>query len=199
MSLIDKARKRTTTSRAKKKGTGKRGRKPTKYLEWHEVKAIIQLVYETRINAVVDIKPPFEIEGDMPRKQFIQDFTRRLFQALKRRGQKVIAATIYEKGGPNDAPLHAHVLIRIEPKNRDVLERFADLPVIRCEWLDTVADARAKAKYRTKQRRPLSPEFEAVNGHTYQKDVKPVPGVKLSLTRAAKALMADLEQRKMAA
>jgi hypothetical protein len=118
------------------------------------------------------------------RKRFIHGKLAHVGQALKRKGYQHIGLTVFEHGGPNGNDLHAHQLIVLPTGGERIIGAYIDDLIVDLRAI--APDERHKvADYISKQRRPLSPDFEADNGHRYETDVKPVPGKKLSFTKAA--------------
>jgi hypothetical protein len=109
-----------------------------------------------------------------------------IIQAIGGRGKvprqpDVPAVTVYEKR-PGSV-LHAHMLAHVAPGN-DALARKSDGHVV-----SSRPAVPSDAGYLTKQRLPLSPEFEATTTHKRQASVK-IPGPRLSFNADAVALMA---------
>lgn len=167
---------------------GRGGYQPTKYLSWDNVKDAKYLTMKYRLNVSLDIMPP---EGtDIERKRYIAKKVAHIAEAIKRRrGKAPITVIVFEKGGPQNRSLHGHVLMRVERRDYDIIDRKADGVIIKAAFLNTAAAREAKANYITKQRRPLSPDFEARQQHRYERNPAPVPGKRISFCKYAKALL----------
>ncbi|MEW9838359.1 hypothetical protein [Mesorhizobium marinum] len=126
--------------------------------------------------------------SDQQRKRWCVDVVRKLGQSLKRRGRPLIGVTTYEKSSA--VSLHGHHMCRLDVRDFDLLDRYSDETVVarsfaRSRLAQVVA-------YRTKQRLPLSPAFEAVTNHQRQKGA-PIRGRRASFTAAARELLASLQ------
>jgi hypothetical protein len=126
----------------------------TKFLRWDDTKDIRLAVQEGKLNVKIDIYP---IEGtDLKRKQQIQYTVRKLCQSLKRRGQAIILyVLVYEHGGPKQRPLHAHLMVRVERKNLDIIEKMHS-EYSHCEIYQTARERERSARYICKQRKSLN-------------------------------------------
>lgn len=170
----------------------KGGWQPTTRIPWADVKDALFLVSRCHLNVSFDIMPPSG--SDSERKRFIQQRVAHLMEAIKRRrGQNPIGFYAYEKGGPNGRDLHGHLMLRVEHADFDIVERVADGIIIDATFLATPAAREAKASYITKQRQVLAPDFEARIKHRYEANPAPVPGKRISFTKAAQAVL--LERR----
>lgn len=128
-------------------------------MHWSEKRLIHELAYRGWINLALDVHPPEGFEGsEQERKRWCHGVIRKFGQALKRRGQKWVAVTVWEQD--EGSHLHAHHLCRVEPRNFDVVDRFEDGATLVSLRLNknNFGDA---IGYRTKQRLPLGDEIEA--------------------------------------
>jgi hypothetical protein len=205
--------KAATTKRRKrkaKKRTGKRrkgGWKPTRLLTTKEAREAVNFADDQRMNLALDFRPPDHIgDGDdSKRKRWIVQKLNRLFEALNRRLRRhdpshagTIAFTVFEKRAASDGKeavaLHAHCMLKVSRADRDVIERHCDGKILRAEWIEGPGSYKRrleKARYVTKQRQPVQPEYEALYRWYYDsKTSLPVPGKRISYTKAA---MAELE------
>lgn len=176
---------------SKKKG----GWGATKYLTWQQVKDVKYLVKEAKLNVCLHIMP--DTGDDKQRKRFIQKITAHIGQAIKRRGYEHCSVTVFEKGGPKNCDLHGHFMLHIDKANHDIIDRYADGKVIDVDHLPRPLDRDAMANYITKQRRPLSPDFEKQNRHRYEKEPAPIHGKRISFSKEAKAIL-DAQQAQSA-
>jgi hypothetical protein len=146
------------------------------------------------LNAFITIKADWRCSTDQERKRDLSRKIAHLGQAIKGRGRTprqthFVGVTAYEK--KLSGVLHAHMLVHVEDL------AFAE------EWADgdTINVKRAKPchlNYITKQRRPLSPDFEATCGHSRQRSEK-IIGARLSYSADAKALIAAQRSPEQAA
>ena len=155
--------------RAKKKSKTKRagGWRKTASLEWHEVKSInhglhVLAASGNATNVLVTISPSADIQDDAARKRLCYSLSARIGQYLRRHGHKFLALRVFEKaiGGK----LHLHMLVVVPSDCVARLHGMADGSVI-----DMRKAAKCHPNYLTKNRRPLSPEFERIVGHRRKK------------------------------
>jgi hypothetical protein len=161
-------------------------------LSWQEVKEIDSSVHELvgygcAPTHLVTIMP---MSGDASaRKRVCTRETAHLGQALKRHGRPHIGLTIFEH--PTGADLHAHHLVYAPLDERGTVERRHRPPEVHVE---RIRDLREVIDYVTKQRRRLSPEFEARIRRSWQR-TRLLPGKRWTVTGDARALLAESEQR----
>jgi hypothetical protein len=137
------------------------------------------------LNAFVTIKADKRCSTDQERKRDLSRKIAHLGQAIKGRGRTprqahFVGVTTYEK--KLSSVLHAHMLVHVE--DFAFAEQWADGDIIK------VIRARPRhLPYLTKQRLPLSPDFEATCRHRRQAGEK-IVGARLSFNADAKALIA---------
>ena len=136
------------------------------------------------LNAFVTIKADKRCSTDQERKRDLSRKIAHLGQAIKGRGRTprqahFVGVTTYEK--KRSGVLHAHVLVHVE--NFAFARQWADGDVT-----DVIRARADHLDYITKQRLPLSPDFEATLGHRRQPSEK-IAGVRLSFSADAKALI----------
>lgn len=153
-----------------------------KGLEWGVVKQISALAHDAQFNVRLDIMPPSGT--DAQRKRFISRKVAHLGQSLKRRGRNHVGVTVYEKRPGID--LHGHHLVRIEPKDLDLLQQYRDAIVKPLKF--SRREINDKVDYATKQRLPLSPEFEKNCSHQRQAG-SAIRGPRASYTAAARSII----------
>jgi hypothetical protein len=176
------------TKRRRRKKGGWRARAG---LTWAQVKEVFEFAKLARqagfpLNAFITIKANWRCSSDQERKRDISQKIAHLGQAIKGRGRAprqshFVGTTAYEK--ERNGVLHAHMLVHIEDF------AFAE----QCADGDIIQVKRAKPyhlDYITKQRLPLSPDFEAAHGHRRQPSER-IVGVRLSFSTDAKALIAS--------
>ena len=167
-------------------------------LTWAQVKEVFELAQLARragvpLNAFVTIKADKRCSTDQERKRDLSRKIAHLGQAIKGRGRTprqahFVGVTTYEK--KLSSVLHAHMLVHVE--DFAFAEQWADGDIIK------VIRARPRhLPYLTKQRLPLSPDFEATCGHRRQPSEK-IVGVRLSFSAGAKALIAAQRSRQSA-
>ena len=154
-------------------------------LRWGDVKAIYELAHQAgragyRLNHLVSIMP--ESGDDMERKRSCARIVGHLGQALKRHGRPHIGVTVYEKDGCAD--LHAHHLVHIPKSEKKLLAHLSERREIHIRRA-----ASTDVGYVTKQRLPLSPDFETRISHWRKKGAR-IPGKRWTATAAALALSA---------
>ena len=186
------ARRKTSRSgskrRADQKPRKRKGGWPTPTgLTWTQVKEITDLCHRLRsagypLNWFISIRPPDDIVSDAERKRDCYRRAGRLADKLRRRGVEVLAVRCFEK--PLYGKLHLHALVHVP---RHLQDEFAG-------WGDGTITHIKRAKlwhvgYVTKERHPLSPDFEKVTPHLRQKSA-PFRGQRWSLTPAARTLLA---------
>jgi hypothetical protein len=161
-------------------------------LWWDEVKEVFSFAeaaaWAGKPLSFVTVRPcDTALEADDTlRKRNLCNKAKDIIQAIGGRGKvprqpAVPAVTVYEKR-PGSF-LHAHMLAHVAPGN-DALARVSDGTIIRSR-----PAVPSDAGYLTKQRLPLSPEFEATTTHKRQASVK-IPGPRRSFNADAVALMA---------
>lgn len=176
----------------RKRKTKRKGGWPSRTgLNWGEVQQVFEFVKVARtarnpLTALVTINPGGD-DDDAGRKRFCSRKIAHLGQALRRRGQKHVGVTTFEK--EVNGKLHAHHLVHILPRNMDILQRMADGEII--HFRKSVPTDPA---YITKHRLPGSPEFEAYVGHKRRKGA-PIRGQRSHYTRAAKDLLKASHQK----
>lgn len=178
--------KRRGTSRRKDRGKKRKGgwRSPSG-LTWSEVKDISSVAHAARFNTFLDIMP---VSGtDQQRKRYCTLVVARLGQSLKRRGRQHVGITTYEKSSV--ASLHAHHMCRLEKRDWDLLTRY-DGEIVRADTFP-LSRVGQVVRYRTKQRLPLSPDFEKHTNHRRQRG-SPIRGRRASFTKAALTLLQAL-------
>jgi hypothetical protein len=145
------------------------------------------------LNTFFTVKPDRRCSTDQERKRDISKKIAHLEQAIKGRGRAprqihFVGVTVYEK--KRSGVLHAHLLVRVE--DFAFAKQWADGEIINVR--------RAKPyhlAYITKQRLPLSPNFEATCEHFRQAGEK-IVGVRLSFSADAKALIAAQRSKQSA-
>jgi hypothetical protein len=167
----------------------------TKGQTWAQVKEVFEFANLARqagfsLNAFITIKANWRCSTDQERKRDISRKIAHLGQAIKGRGRTprqvhLVGVTVYEK--ERNGVLHAHMLVHVED--------FAFTE----QWAvgDIIKVIRAKPRhlpYITKQRLPLSPDFEAGCGHRRQPGER-IVGVRLNFSADAKALIAAQRSR----
>ena len=183
------------TKRRKRKKGGWRARAG---LTWAQVKEVFEFAKLARqaglpLNAFLRSKPTRRCSTDQERKRDLSRKIAHLGQAIKGRGRTprqahFVGVTTYEK--KLSSVLHAHMLVHVE--DFAFAEQWADGDIIK------VIRARPRhLPYITKQRLPLSPDFEATCGHRRQPSEK-IVGVRLSFSAGAKALIAAQRSRQSA-
>jgi hypothetical protein len=178
--------KQRGTSRRTARRSRKGGWRSPSGLTWTEVKDISRLAHAADFNVYLDIMP---CEGsDQQRKRWCVDVVRKLGQSLKRRGRPHIGVTTFEKSSA--ASLHGHHICRIEKRDFDLLDRYSNETIVARSFVRSRLSQ--VVAYRTKQRLPLSPTFEAVTNHQRQKGA-PIRGRRASFTRAAREFLASLQ------
>jgi hypothetical protein len=158
-------------------------------LKWTQVKEVFEFAKLARqagfpLNAFFTIKADQRCSTDQERKRDISRKIAHLGQAIKGRCRAqrqihFVSVTVYEK--KPSGVLHAHLLVHVE--RFPFANQRADGEIINVK--------RAKPchlAYITKQRLPLSPNFEAVCRHFRQASEK-IVGVRLSFSTDAKALI----------
>jgi hypothetical protein len=170
------------------------------------VKQVSALDYLARraglIPVLVTIRAPKE-EPAAKGKRFIAKKLGHLGQSLQRdtrsrEGQPHIGMTVYEIG-PDEGHLHAHHMVYLTRRaDMKIVARWADMfePRRTGKQHDVTIHARPACStdiaYMTKQRLPLSPDFEANTAHR-RKPGGFIPGPRLTITRHFRA-MAALER-----
>jgi len=185
-------RNRPGTRQVRKRKSG--GWKALKGLRWKEVELIHVLVKKAAeagmpLNRFVSIRPTPSVlaKGDAFTKRWLCNKSKHVWQTV--RGRKVIrqpsvpCLTVYEKD--TGGALHCHQLVHQAQGNK-ALEGIGDGRVVNVKA--TMKDVHLG--YITKQRLPLSPEFEATTNHK-RKSSDPIRGVRMSLNRDAKCLLGE--------
>ena len=157
------------------------------HLAWADVKAIDDVVHEMARRGcapthLVTIMP--SAANDSSRKKECTRKIAHLGQALKRHGKPHMGVTVFER--PTHADLHAHHLIHTPRGEFSTVERFHWPPrvhVQRVRKLDGIVD------YLTKERRHLSPDFEARIKRRWARGQQ-VPGKRWTMTTQARELIA---------
>jgi hypothetical protein len=148
----------------------------------------------TPLNKFISLRTRDDRDGDALRKRDISRATAHLGQEIERRGQSHVGVTNYEKSP--SGRLHAHHLVYIAPSNDDIVVRWGG------RYCDDMADSDAAHAipaqpchigYVTKERLPLSPEFEAMTTHKRRAGAR-IPGPRFTMTAAAKGLFASKQQ-----
>lgn len=174
----------------KRKTARRRGPKGSTYLEWDQVKQVIEFAHQARtegtpLNTFVTIRAPQDV-SDAEGKRIISRRIAHLGQALKRRGYDHIGVTVYEKG-PH---LHAHHLVHVPPESVELATRWnegegSDVHVRKADWFAAI--------YVTKQRRWMGPEIEdkiaTRQGRRPWEKGAYIAGPRLTFTKAGKALI----------
>jgi hypothetical protein len=170
-----------TTQRHRSKG----GWRSRSGLAWSEVKDVTNVAHAARFNTYLDIMP---VAGtDQQRKRYCALVVARLGQSLKRRGRQHVGVTTYEKS--STASVHGHHMCRLERCDWDLLQRY-DGHIIRAGTFPLGRLGKV-VSYRTKQRLPLSPDFEERTNHRRQRGA-PIRGRRASFTNAARTLLQAL-------
>jgi hypothetical protein len=174
--------KAQTHAAAKRRG----GWPSSRSLSWDDVREIDGMVHELARcgfapTHFVTIMPPRGSASS--RKRECTREIAHLGQALKRHGKPHVGITIFEN--PTGADLHAHHLVHAPSAEHATIKRRQRLPdvhVRRIRKLDGVV------RYLTKERRHLSPDFEARIRHPWQR-CQLVPGKKWTMTSVARKLL----------
>ena len=187
------ARRKTSRSGSKRRAAQrlrkrKGGWPTTTGLTWTQVRQIDDLCHRLRsagypLNHLVTIQPPDDISSDAERKAYCYRRAGRLADKLRRRGVEVLAVRCFEK--PLYGKLHLHVLAHVPRHLQDEFSGWGDGTIIHIKPAKLL-----HVGYITKERHPLSPDFEKVTQHQRQKSA-PFRGQRWSLTPAAKALIAE--------
>ena len=180
----------TKSGNKKRKNRRKGGWKTRRGLNMQEVKRAHELNKLAKeaglpLNRFVSIHPPPEIlaRGDGKAKRWLSSRTSDVMRTVRRRSTprqaKVPCMTVYEKA--RGGSLHCHLLLH-EARGNSAIERIADGTII-----DVKTAVKKHIDYITKQRRPLSPEFEATTTHR-RKSSDPITGVLISFNEDARNL-----------
>jgi len=162
----------------------------TACFSWDEVKKIDNAIHELSRGGCgpthhITIMP---LTGNpSSRKRTCSREIAHLGQALKRHGESHVGITIFEN--PPNADLHAHHLVFVPHDEYATVERLHRPPEVHVERisnLDGIVD------YITKERRHLSPDFEAMIERRWERSL-PVPGKRWTMTTEAKELLARSE------
>jgi len=129
-------------------------------------------------------------EGLSESKRSLSNFISRVGQALHRHGHQHIGFTTFERERGHDY-IHAHHLFHVPREARNIVQRFADGDVVHLRQAH-----KKQCGYLTKQRQQMSPEYEkAIAGVLFHRQPGDyIPGTRLSVTKAAKALVPDIEK-----
>lgn len=159
-----------------------RGPRGTRHLSIEDVRRIEQFSRVAQnlnldLNWMLTVRVPADL-CNAQGKRHVHNITRTLFQALRRRGDPAIAATIYERRW-RTRDLHAHVLVHIPTRSTDLIEQRQDPPDLHVRQTNDKAVA-----YVTKERwaRPSGP------GYFYER-ADYIPGLRVSFTKEASALL----------
>lgn len=176
---------RKATGKKRKQKPKKRGPRGSKYLEWAQVKQVDHLAHVAKregyeLNRCITVRASKDV-SDAEGKREINRQLDRIGEGLKSRGQEWVAVWAYEK----DPYLHAHVLIYVAPGNLDLLKNRQKRSgrIVHVRKADAVGP-----EYITKQRRKLSPEFEARINRSWRKGAH-IDGPRVGYSKAARALL----------
>lgn len=157
-----------------------------------ERRRLSSFAHAIEANCLITVMP--DTGDDRQRKRSISRTIANVGRDLKRRGRPHYGVTIHEK--TFDADLHAHHLCWLDPTDRSITEKF-DGSIVNVVFFTARQRAEMTA-YASKQRRWLHPEAEARakkclgRCYKYQKGA-PFVGQRVSWTKAAKALMTEIE------
>ena len=181
------SRKSKKRKRPSKKKTG--GWPVTKYLHWWEVKTIKDSVHRLtgagfKPDTFLTLRPPPEIVEDAERKLWCRRKLGNIQRLFRRGDQKFCAVSVFEK--PLGGQIHMHTILFCPSGLKAKLNNMHSHPEI------DVRPARERhTAYVLKNRRPLSPDFEANIKHQISwKKAAPFRGKRWVISPDAQQILA---------